>query len=240
MLRLKKTARCVINISGMKKQRQKTPFSEYLKKIGGLFLSFLKIGLFSFGGGYTMIAFYEREFVEKKKYIGSDEFSDILVLAESTPGPIAINGATYIGYRTAGVFGAFVSTLATCIPSFVIIYLISLFFDKFLELTYVRYAFRGIQAGVPLLIMTAGWKMLKKMKRTPFNIALFSVAAAVMLCFSIFSIAFSSIYYILIGGAAGLILYFIGGIVGARKKTEPTQPSETSKATEEGEKEEGK
>ena len=123
-----------------------------MKKYLSLFLTMLKIGLFTFGGGYAMIALLENEFVEKKKYIGKDEFLDMVALAESTPGPIAINSATYLGYQRLGILGSVVATLGVVIPSFVIIFTISLFFDAFLSLTLVEYAFRGIQACVEKLI----------------------------------------------------------------------------------------
>ena len=101
--------------------------------------------------------------VAKKKWLGKDEFLDIAAIAESTPGPIAINAATYIGYKNSRVLGSMIATLGICIPSFVIIYAISLFFDAFLSLTLVAYAFKGIQICVVYLILTAGLKMLKQM-----------------------------------------------------------------------------
>ena len=105
-----------------------------MKKAWTLFLTFLKIGAFTFGGGYAMIALLENEFGIKKKWIKHDEFLDMVAIAESTPGPVAINSATYIGYKIDGISGALASTVAVCIPSFVIIYLISLFFNQFLAL----------------------------------------------------------------------------------------------------------
>ena len=126
-----------------------------MKKTLSLFLAFFKIGAFTFGGGYAMIALLENEFVEKKKWITKNEFLDMVAIAESTPGPVAVNIATYIGYKTAGFKGAAVSTLAVCIPSFAVIFCISLFFEQFLKLTYVSYAFRGIQVCVIYLILSA-------------------------------------------------------------------------------------
>ena len=99
----------------------------------------MKIGLFTFGGGYAMINILDNEFVVKKKWIDSDEFMDVVTIAESTPGPIAINCSTFIGYKKMGLIGAIVATLGMCIPSFVIIYLISLFFNQFLALHYFLY-----------------------------------------------------------------------------------------------------
>lgn len=136
-----------------------------MKLICSLFITFLKIGAFTFGGGYAMIALLENEFVEKKKWLEKSEFLDMVAVAESTPGPVAINSATYIGYKIAGFAGATMSTLAVCIPSFFVIYGISLFFDQFLSLRWVSCAFRGIQVCVIYLILTAGLKMLKSIDK---------------------------------------------------------------------------
>ncbi len=180
-----------------------------MKKTGQLFLTFLKIGAFTFGGGYAMIALLENEFVEKKKWMDRDEFLDMVAIAESTPGPIAVNSATYIGYKIEGFFGAAASTLAVCIPSFVIIYCISLFFDRFLSLEFVSHAFRGIQVCVVYLILSAGLKMLRGIPKDVFHLViLFSVLAAMLFC-TIASVSFSSVYYILLSGVAGVALYLV-------------------------------
>ena len=181
---------------------------EYLS----LFLTMLKIGLFTFGGGYAMIALLENEFVAKKKWIEKDEFLDVAAIAESTPGPIAINAATYIGYKNAGMIGSMMATLGICIPSFVIIYAISLFFDAFLSLTLVAYAFKGIQMCVVYLILTAGLKMLKQMKKTAFNMIIISITLICMVVFSLFAVKFSTIFYILLSGACGVMVYLIGKV----------------------------
>ena len=186
-----------------------------MRKIKGylsLFLTMLKIGLFTFGGGYAMIALLENEFVEKKKWLEKDEFLDVAAIAESTPGPIAINAATYIGYKNSGMIGSMIATLGICIPSFVIIYAISLFFDAFLSLTLVAYAFKGIQICVVYLILTAGLKMLKQMKKTVFNIIIISITLICMIVFSLFAVKFSTIFYILISGACGVAVYLLGKI----------------------------
>ena len=177
-----------------------------------LFLTMLKIGLFTFGGGYAMIALLENEFVSKKRWIEKDEFLDVAAIAESTPGPIAINAATYIGYKNSGVIGSMIATLGICIPSFVIIYAISLFFDAFLSFTLVAYAFKGIQICVVYLILTAGLKMLKQMKKTVFNTVIISVTIICMIVFSLFAVKFSTIFYILISGACGVAIYLLGKI----------------------------
>lgn len=186
-----------------------------MNKIKGylsLFLTMLKIGLFTFGGGYAMIALLENEFVEKKKLLEKDEFLDVAAIAESTPGPIAINAATYIGYKNTGMIGSMIATLGICIPSFVIIYAISLFLDAFLSLTLVAYAFKGIQICVVYLIISAGLKMLKQMKKTAFNIIIVSITIICMVVFSLFSVKFSTIFYILISGACGVVVYLLGRI----------------------------
>ena len=188
-----------------------------MKKYITLFLTMLKIGLFTFGGGYAMIALLENEFVEKKKYIDKDEFLDMVAIAESTPGPIAINAATYLGYKQLRFLGSLLATVAICIPSFIIIFVISLFFDAFLSFTLVEYAFRGIQVCVIYLIFSAGLKMFKQMKKTAFSIIIVSSVAICMIIMSLFAVKFSTILYILICGCIGLLSYFLRSI-GKRKE----------------------
>ena len=180
-----------------------------MKKYLSLFLTMLKIGLFTFGGGYAMIALLEHEFVEKKKYLEKQEFLDMVAIAESTPGPIAINAATYIGYKQLGFLGALACTVAICIPSVVIIFAISLFFDAFLSLKLVEYAFRGIQVCVVYLIFQAGLKMLKQMKKTPLSMTIVVMVVLCMIAFSLLAVKFSTILYILICGCIGLLIYLI-------------------------------
>ena len=180
-----------------------------MKKYLSLAWTMFKIGLFTFGGGYGMLSLLEHEFVEKKQWIAAEEFLDMVALAESTPGPIAINSATYLGYKRGGVLGSVVATISVCIPSFSIIYLISLFFDRFLALPYVQSAFRGIQACVVFLILSAGLKMLKKLKKTPLAIILIVLVAASLVTLSLLSVRFSSVFYVLIGAVAGLCAYLV-------------------------------
>lgn len=183
-------------------------------KLGRLFFTFLKIGAFTFGGGYAMIALLETEFIDRKKWMTREEFLDMVAIAESTPGPVAINSATYIGYKVAGVAGAALATLAVSLPSFIIIYLISLFFDRFLALEWVARAFRGIQVCVVYLILTAGLDMLKSLRRDALSLVIFFCVLAVMTAFSIFSVGFSSIFYILISGLVGLTAYSLRRLSG--------------------------
>ena len=180
-----------------------------VKKYLRLFFTMLKIGLFTFGGGYAMIALLEHEFVEKKKYLEKQEFLDMVAIAESTPGPIAINAATYIGYKQLGFLGALACTVAICIPSVVIIFAISLFFDAFLSLKLVEYAFRGIQVCVVYLIFRAGLKMLKQMKKTPLSVTIVFSVVLCMITFSLLAVKFSTVLYILICGCIGLVIYLI-------------------------------
>ena len=179
------------------------------KTILSLFLTMFKIGLFTFGGGYAMIAILENEFVENKKWTDKEDFLNMVAIAESTPGPIAINSATYLGYKCAGVLGSAVATLGVVLPSFIIIYTISLFFDAFLSFTYVAYAFRGIQACVVYLILSAGLKLFKGIKKNAYSITAFVASLALLVTLSLLSVRFSAIFYILIGGTAGLVIYYI-------------------------------
>ena len=179
------------------------------KKVLRMFLVMVKIGLFTFGGGYAMIALLESELVAKRKWLEKDEFLDMVAVAESTPGPVAVNMATFIGYRQGGVAGAAFSTLGVCLPSFMIIFGISFFFDAFLSLSYVSYAFKGIRVCVIYLILSSGWKLLKTMERTPFSLLLFGTVFSALLIFSLLSVRFSSVLYILLSALAGFFLYLI-------------------------------
>lgn len=180
-----------------------------MKLIFLIFLSMLKIGCFAFGGGYAIIALLEREFISHRHWIDHDEFMDVVAIAESTPGPIAINVATYIGYKLKGYFGATVATVGMCLPSFVLMYLVSLFYESFMEIALVAAAFRGIQICVVFLIASAGLKMLKKMKKTPRNIAVFSVTLVGMTLCTLFEIRVSSVWFILAAGILGLSLFLV-------------------------------
>lgn len=176
-----------------------------------------KIGLFTFGGGYAMIAVIQRELVEKKKWIGQEEYLDVVAIAESTPGPIAINSATFVGYKIGKVLGSILATLGVVLPSFIIIFTISLFFDKFLSLQFVGYAFKGIQAGVAFIIFSAGIKMFKGLKKSVFNLVMFFLTITVLTLLDLFAINFSTVFFVLIGGAVGIIAYLIGIIKNKQK-----------------------
>ena len=135
------------------------------KTLWQVFATFFKIGAFTFGGGYAMIPLIQRETVENHKWVTEDDILEIIAIADSTPGPIAINSATFVGYRTCGVMGSAVATLGVVLPSFVIIFAISFVLRQFQELKAVQYAFNGIRAGVMALLCKALWGMYKKNKK---------------------------------------------------------------------------
>ena len=184
-----------------------------------LFLAMLKIGCVAFGGGYAIIALLESEFVSKRKWIEHDEFMDVVAIAESTPGPIALNVATYIGYKLAGFFGATIATMGICVPSFGIMYLVSLFYEQFMEIKIIAAAFKGIQICMVYLIASAGLKMLKKMKKTVFNKIVYAVACVGMIGCSLLDIRVSSVTFIFAAGLAGLAVFFLK----TRKEKEATK-----------------
>lgn len=132
------------------------------KRLWPLFATFFKIGAFTFGGGHAMIPLIQRETVENKKWITDDDILEIIAIAESTPGPVAINSATFVGYRTCGFWGAVCATLGVVLPSFLLILIIAYLLEGFMEYPAVQYAFKGINAGVLALLCKALWNMYKK------------------------------------------------------------------------------
>lgn len=174
-----------------------------------LFITFFKIGLFTFGGGYAMIPLIQSEITEKHKWMKAEEIFEIIVIAESTPGPIAINSATYVGYKVGGVIGAFVATLGVALPSFGILFLISLFLNDFLALTVVANAFKGIKIAVAILIISAAIKLSKKMPKSWFTISIAVIIILIELVLEYFGISFSTIYFIVFGAIFGLVSRFL-------------------------------
>ena len=150
-----------------------------------LFLTFAKIGLFTFGGGYAMIPLIQKEAGEKKQWISDGDLLEIIAIAESTPGPIAVNAATFIGSRVGGFFGAFCATFGLVLPSFLIILLLSYLLKAFQELRPVAYAFRGVRAGVLALILRALWSMWKQAPKKLFS---YCVMAAAFVCVALFKV----------------------------------------------------
>ena len=183
-----------------------------------LFSTFFKIGLFTFGGGYAMIPIIEDICSEKKHWITHEDMMNVTIVAESTPGPVAINCSTFVGYRQAGISGAVTATLGVVLPSFLVIYAISMFLDQFLEITLVANAFRGIQIAVGLLIFNAAIRMVKLMEKSAFSWTVFACAFVAMVLIDLFALNFSSIAMLLIAAVVGILFYLLGRLrKGGRK-----------------------
>lgn len=187
----------------MKKQTQKTEKPHFFD----LFFTFFKLGLFTFGGGYAMIANIRDIVLEKKNWLTEDELFQVITIAESTPGPIAINLATYVGYQKRGVIGSALATLGVVLPSFVIIYLISFVLDAFMTNPYVAGAFDGIKCAVAFLIIRAGWGMLKKLEKKPLPVITLCMTVGLMLTFEVLAVEVSTVVFILVGGVCGMVAY---------------------------------
>ena len=172
-----------------------------------LFWTFFKLGLFTFGGGYAMIANIRESVVEQKKWLNEDELVQVITIAESTPGPIAINLATYVGYKQRGFLGSVCATLGVVLPSLMIIFAISLFLDAFMANQWVKYAFVGIKCAVAFLIVKAGVNMLRKVPKKPLPLICFGATFTAMVVFELLAVEFSSIFLILIGGVIGIFAY---------------------------------
>ena len=174
-----------------------------------LFMTFFRIGLFTFGGGYAMISVIDNICVEKKKWITHEDLVNVTVIAESTPGPVAINCATFVGYRQKGIAGAAAATLGVVLPSFIIIWAISMFLDRFLEISWVASAFRGIRVAVGILILDVGVRMARKMPKEPLRIVLLVCAVAVLLLATAFSWNISTITMLLAAAAVSLAVFLV-------------------------------
>ena len=172
-----------------------------------LFLTFAKVGLFTFGGGYAMISLIENSCVEKKGWITHDEMMNVTVIAESTPGPIAINCATFVGYKQKGLIGAIAATIGMVLPSFSIIFLISMFLDNFLEIAWIAHAFMGVKIAVGILILDAAIKMIRKMQKKPIPLTIMACAFLAMLLIDIFALHVSSITLMLIAAVISLAIF---------------------------------
>ena len=171
-----------------------------------LFLIFMKIGLFTFGGGYAMIPLIQRETVDNKKWISDKDILDIVAIAESTPGPIAINAATFIGYRVGGFLGAMAATVGVVLPSFTIIAAISYVLAAFQNVVWIQYAFNGIRAGVLALIVKALWSMYKQSPKGVFSYLIMFGAFAVTAFLPV-----NVVFVILFCAAAGIVQTLITG-----------------------------
>lgn len=173
-----------------------------MKKLIEMFWSFYKIGAFTFGGGYAMIPLIQAEVVDNKKWIDKEDFLDILVIAQSFPGALAVNSSTFIGYRIGGVAGAIMALLGTVLPSFIIILVIAAFFMQFRENYYVDLVFKGITAAVPVLVLIAVVSLSKSVKKSYMN--LFIVIATVA---AINLLKIHPVLVIIISGIYGYLYY---------------------------------
>ena len=176
-----------------------------------MFATFAKIGLFTIGGGYAMIAVIEDACVAQKKWMTHEEMMELIVIAESTPGPIAINCATYVGYRRRGLAGAAAATFGMVLPSFLIIYLISLFFHNLLDIPVIANAFRGIRVGVGVVILNAGWNMLKKTPKKAFSRGLLLMGFLALMLVQLFSLNVSPVAVMLTAGLISLAVFMVKG-----------------------------
>ena len=197
-----------------------------------LFWGFARIGLFTFGGGYAMIALIEHRCVEEKKWITGDEMMNITVIAESTPGPIAINCATYVGYKQKGFAGALLATLGMILPSFVILFVISLYLDRFLEITWISHAFLGIKVAVGILILDAGLKMAKKMKGKTFPRAVAVCSFVATIGINALALPISSMVLMITAGLLSLTLFVAGKQNGKKEKAGKVEEKQEEKEME--------
>ena len=192
--------------------KKENPFILLIK----LFFTFFKVGLFTFGGGYAMIPIIQKEVVEKKKWIPAGEILDILAISESTPGPIAVNTATYVGFRVMGFWGSLFATIGLTIPSFTIIFVISLFYKTFMTWHVVDAAFKGLKIGVIILLVNAVIKLSKSVKKDLFSIIIFVLTLIGMLVLTFFQIKIPSLSLIFI--VLGLLVGIIATAISRKEK----------------------
>ena len=183
-----------------------------------LFFTFMKIGLFTFGGGLAMLSLIEEECVGKRHWITHEDVMDVTVIAESTPGPVAINCATFVGFQQAGVLGAIVATVGVVIPSFVIIYVIALFMNDFMEYTIMANALKGITVAVGITILDVGISMIIEMKKNKQSVGIMLTAFVLMLLADIFAWNLSSITLLFVAAIFSLVAFQIKKIYGKREQ----------------------
>lgn len=183
-----------------------------------LFFTFMKIGLFTFGGGLAMLSLIEEECVGKRHWITHEDVMDVTVIAESTPGPVAINCATFVGFQQVGVLGAIVATVGVVIPSFVIIYVIALFMNDFMEYTIVANALKGIAVAVGITILDVGISMIIEMKKNKQSVGIMLTAFVLMLLADIFAWNLSSVTLLFVAAIFSLVAFQIKEIYGKREQ----------------------
>lgn len=172
--------------------------------IWSLFVTFFKMGLFTFGGGYVMLSVMQKELVEKRDWISKEDMLDLVGISQSTPGPFSVNAATYIGYKLHKFWGSVAATLGVVVPSFIVIILVSLFLEAFQTNEIIHNLLKGINAGVSVLIFKAWFKLTKQIGLNIFNISLMLIGILVSLIFPQFSV----IYLIMIVAVAGIMTSF--------------------------------
>lgn len=177
-------------------------WEELMKKLLKMFFVFLKIGAFTFGGGYAMIPLIEEEIVNKNKWVDKDEFVDMLIVAQSLPGPLALNCSGFVGAKIGGLMGQIIAVLGVTIPSFLIILFVATFFMEFRDNYYVNLAFKGISAAVPMLVLVGVVSMAKNVKKNVENILICIAALFLLVVLKV------SPVYVTIGGAIYGIIFF--------------------------------
>lgn len=171
-----------------------------MRKLIELFISIFKIGAFTFSGGYAMIPLIEEEVVKNKKWLSKDEFVDILVVAQSLPGALAVNTSIFLGYKISGVLGALIALMAVILPSFFIILIIAVFFMQFRDNYYVNAAFKGITAAVPMLVLVGAVSLSKGLQKNIRTIITIVIALVALIVFNI-----HPVIVIIISGVYGAI-----------------------------------
>lgn len=173
---------------------------DFMKIIFEIFLSIFKIGAFTFGGRYAMIPLIEQEVVNNKKWLNKDEFMDVLVVAQSLPGAMAINASIFLGYRIAGILGAISALIAVILPSFIIIILIAAFFMQFRNNYYVNAAFMGITAAVPMLVLVGAISLAKGIPKNLRSLITILISLIALIFFHI-----NPVVVIIVSGVYGAI-----------------------------------
>lgn len=190
----------------------------FANKYVQLFTIFFKIGLFTFGGGYAMISLIQHEFVNNKKWIDEEELIDMIAVAESTPGPLAINSATYVGFHIGKFFGSLIATIGVVLPSFVIITILSFFLDQFLEIQVVAAAFKGIKVGVSFLIFTVAINLLKQFDKMIYTFIVLITSATLLILVQFFNINLSTMWIIICGAILGILYFSIADKIKSAKE----------------------
>jgi len=178
---------------------------DLMKKLLTMFISFFKIGAFTFGGGYAMIPIIEAEVVNKKGWLEKEEFLDILAISQSFPGALAVNSSIFIGYKIGGIAGGILALLGVVLPSFFIILLVAMFFQQFRNNPIIELIFKGISAAVPMLVLVAVISLSKSVNKNLINLSI--------VLFTVIAISFLNIHPILV-----IILSALYGLIFLRKK----------------------